>query len=114
MEIDSAHPSLNLIKTDIVESLEASSLYTLELVIWNQEMLLPSHENEFLLPPIVVVHGVYKVYIALCVETERSPCWKSRPVRKISLVTGSPRWVPCSETVLLIRATDDLAREEGG
>lgn len=114
MEIDPTHPPLDLIKTDIVEALKASALDGFELVVRNEEMLLPSHEDVFLLPPVFMVHGVYEIDIALRMKTERSPGRKSGPVRKIGLVAGAPCRVPCPEAILLIRSAYDLAGEESG
>ncbi len=112
MEVNPTHSTLDLIETDIIEAFKAGSLDALQLVVRHKEMLLPPHENVFLLPPIFVVEGIHEIDVALRLKTERPPWREPRPVSEISLITSSPTRVSSSEAVFLIWSADDLAGEE--
>lgn len=52
MEIDAFDAARDLVKGDIVEALKTSSANRFDSVVWYQKVLLPAHEQVFLLHPV--------------------------------------------------------------
>lgn len=104
MEIYPANIAFQLIKTNIVESLEAGAGNSPDTVIRDQEVFLPPHKDMLALIQIFV----RKVRL-LHLLRQWTPCGESRPVVHIRFIRCTPCLVACLESVLV---ANDFAFEE--
>lgn len=100
VEVNAIHITLDLVKGDVVESLEARSRDGPHSVVGDQKVLLPPHEDGVLLGNVVDVYGSSTGGFLVGAEGV-----KLRPVAKVHLVAGSPVLMLGEETVL---GTDDF------
>lgn len=103
MEIYAADLALELIETDVVEALEASTRNGSNAVVGDQEMLLPTHEDMVFLRRIL--SRELTILNFLLQWPERS---ELGPVAQIHLSAGPPVLVLCKEAVF---ASNNLSLE---
>lgn len=103
MEIDTADLPLELVKGNVVESLETGPRYGAHSVVGYKEMLLPAHEDGILLADVRNGHGALPGQ--LLEGTERA---EPGPVAQINPRVGAPVVVLGKEAVL---GADYLALE---
>ena len=105
MEVYPTDSSIDLIKTDIIEPLEARPTNLPHPVVRDQERLLPAHEHVLALRKVLVVEIRF-----LGGVLEGPPGGEAGPVLHVALVGGAPGGVPGLEGVF---AADDLTFEVG-
>lgn len=106
MKIYPADISGHLIEANVIEAFETCSQNFAHTMIWNQEGLLPAHEN------ILSLCAVFVVKIGfLGLFWKRSPCGEASPMCHVGLIGCAPCRMPRLECVL---GSNDLAFEIGG
>ena len=106
MKIYASDDAAHLVEADVVEAVETGTREHLQVVIGNDEHLLPSHEEMLLLGE------VGKDEIGLLGRLrQRSPRAESRPVMQIDPVVAAPFGMAGVEGVSV---ANDLALEVGG
>jgi hypothetical protein len=98
MKVDPANLAAQLVKTDIVEPLEARPVDRPHAVIRDEEVLLPAHKD------VLAVGHVFDHDVAaaalLHLLLEGPEGLELGPVRQVCLVAGAPRRVLRVESVL--------------
>lgn len=104
MKINAIYLPLDLIKTYIVKPLETRATDRSHPVIWDQEVLLPAHEDVFALGDVL---DDDRGALA-CLPRVRPERGELGPMRYIRLVIGAPALVLGHEAIFV---ADDLALE---
>jgi hypothetical protein len=104
VEINAIDLSLDLIKTNIVKTLEARATDSPHPVVGNKEMLFPAHENMLALCYILY----HNCGTPTCLFGVRSKGGELGPVGQIGLIVGPPAFMFCNEAILV---PDNLALE---
>jgi hypothetical protein len=104
MEVDAADGSFYLIEANVIEPFETGARNSSHAMIRDQKTLLPPHEDVLSLREIPV-----REIGLLCLLRERSPRGKSSPMCHIRLLSSTPSFMSCLESVF---SSDDLAFEE--
>lgn len=105
MEIDPGNASCTLVEAYIVEAFEARTRDGFDLVIGNQEVFLPTHEEVIVLR-VVLEREAWR----LSLLRQWPPCGKARPVLHIDLFRGAPFWMCSFESVFV---ANDFSLEVG-
>ena len=103
VEVDPTDTPNHLVEAYIVEPVKTSPIYLLDLMVWHQKVLLPSHEN--VLPPCAIL--VVEVRL-LSLFRQRPPRGKAVPMLHVGLLVGTPGLVLRLEGVF---RADNLAVE---
>lgn len=106
MKVDPTDFALDLIEANVVEALEAGSIYSPNAMIWYEEVFFPSHEYVLTLARVCDVDRTLS-----CVLLVWTECAELGPVTQVNFSIGAPIIVLCDEAVLI---TDDLAFEIRG
>lgn len=104
VEINAIDLPLDLIKTNIVKSLETRATDGPHPVIRNEEMLFPAHEDMLALCNVFY----HNCGAPTCLLGVRSKGGELGPVGQVGLVVGTPAFVFCHEAILV---PDDFALE---
>ena len=106
MKIDSTYFSLDLVETDVIEAFKRGPNYCSNSVVWNQKVLLPSHENVISLCQVRDGDGPLAGYLLVWPESA-----KLGPVANVHFVVCAPVVMLGEEIVL---CADDFSLEIGG
>ena len=107
MKINPTHTPRPLIKTDIIEPLEARAADTLHPMIRHEEILLPAHEEVFAVEVVFEGEGGG---VFFRVARQGAEGGEARPVLEVDLLAAVPGGVGGAEEVF---RADDFAFEEG-
>jgi hypothetical protein len=106
MEVDAAHKSLHLVEASVVESREAGTRDSSNLMIRDKKFFLPSHEHVLTLSKVAVREisplGLFRKWF---------PSGKTGPVVDIRLLVGAPFLIASLERMF---STNDLPFKECG
>ena len=106
VEVDSRYRAITLVEADVVEAFKTSSSDGFDLVIWDQEVLFPSHKQMLALCVVLACEvGRFGVL------SKRFPGWETSPMLHVNLFCRAPFWMCSAERVF---STDDLAFEIRG
>ena len=106
MEINSTDTPINLIKTNVIEALEAGACDCLDAVVWHEEIFFPAHEDVLALLVVFQCEGWR--FGGFC---QRAPGREARPVLQVDFFRGAPGGVSGFEEVF---GADYFAFEECG
>lgn len=103
MEVDALDATRELVEADVVEAFKARTADGPHSVVWHEKVLLPPHEEVFLL-----VQLLRHLFLARRVLSNRLVCVEPPPVLPVDLLVGAPFRMLCNEGVF---GSDDLAFE---
>lgn len=85
MKVNAGNGSLDLVKTDIVEPLEAGAGYCAHAMIGDEKVLLPAHEDVIALGEIPI--GEIRFF---GLSSQRAPCREPGPVVHVCFLGRTP------------------------
>lgn len=95
VEIYPANVAVDLVETNIIESLEARAGYFSNAMVRNEKNFFPSHEDILTLRAILIVKvGLFGLL------SQRAPGRESPPVLHIRLVSSSPCFMASLKSIL--------------
>ena len=106
MEVDTIDGTSHLIETYIIESFETCAADFAYTVVWNQELLFPTHEHVLAITTVFVV----KIWF-LGLFGKRPPGRETCPMFHVFFITCTPIAVSSLEGIL---GTDNFTFKESG